>query len=84
MTIVVHVVSDTSLITSHAAGLLVLTTSLHTRESSTSKSKMDEDIFLSAMNNSHATVVHHLQQRAVRCISGHRKLSKVSNLSIFS
>lgn len=60
MTIVVHVVSYMSLITSHTAGLLVLTTSLHTRESSTSKSKMDVDIFLSAMSNSHATVVHHL------------------------
>lgn len=60
MTIVVHVVSYMSLIASHTAGLHVLTTSLHTRESPTSKSKMDVDIFLSAMSNPHATVVHHL------------------------
>lgn len=60
MTIVVHVVSYMSLVTSHTAGLLVLTTSLLTRESSTSKSEMDVDIFLRAVSNSHATVVHHL------------------------
>lgn len=60
MTIVVHVINYMSPITAHTAGPLVLTTSLHTQESSTSKSKMDVDIFLSAISNSHATVACHL------------------------
>lgn len=61
MTVVVHVISYMSLITSHTAGLFILTTPFLTKESSTSKSKMEMDILSNAMSNSYATNVRHLR-----------------------
>lgn len=45
MTVVVHVISYMIPITSHTAGLFILTTPFLTKESSTSKSKMEMDVF---------------------------------------
>lgn len=61
MPVVVHIVSYMSLITPHTAGLFILTPPVLTKESSTSKSKMEMDIFSNAVSNSCATNVRHLR-----------------------